>query len=145
MMAKVRLWAIPALAALGLADAVYLSILDWRDEIPPCGGYSGCAQVNTSVYSEVFGVPVAYLGALLYAALLGISLYRVRAATPRRAHATLLLYGLTLAGAVFVVYLTSIELFVLGAICYWCVALAANTLALFGLTGREVWVLRRTA
>ncbi len=136
-----RLWVVPALAALGLADAAYLALLHWQGEIPPCAGYSGCAQVNTSPYAEIFGVPVAALGALLYAALLAVGLWRLRTRGEAFARATLLLYGLVVAGAVFMAYLTAVEFFVLHAFCYWCLALAAITLFLLVIVVGEVWAL----
>ncbi len=139
MRRKLAPWTIPVLAALGLADAGYLAALHFSGELPPCGGYAGCAVVNLSPYAEIYGVPVAGLGTALYAALLGISLLRLRATRPLWGQATLLLYGLTLSGAVFMAYLTGIELFVLHAVCYWCVALALITLALLVLITRELW------
>jgi uncharacterized membrane protein len=136
-----RGWIVPALALLGLADALYLSVLHWQGEVPPCGGYGGCAQVNTSPFAETFGVPIAALGALLYAALLAIALGRRQLKGVVLAHATLLLYSLTLAGALFVAYLTGVEALVLHAYCYWCLLLAAITFLLLGLVTREVWLI----
>jgi uncharacterized membrane protein len=132
-------WAVPFLAALGLADAVYLAVLHLFGEPPPCGAYSGCADVNSSPYAEIFGVPIAALGALLYAGLLGVGLLRTRLAGEARSRATLLLYGAVLSGTLFMAYLTAVELLVLHAICYWCVALATITLILLILLVREVW------
>lgn len=141
MRSRIRPWAFPALAALGLADATYLAVTDLMRELPQCGGYSGCAEVNSSAFAFVFGVPVAFPGAGLYAALLGISLWRLRAMGDGRARATLLLYGLTLAGALFMAYLTGVEFFILGAVCYWCLGMATITLLLLALAVVEVWSL----
>lgn len=135
---KLSVWAIPALALLGLADSLYLAVLHWQDEIPPCGGYSGCADVNTSPFAEVFGIPIAAFGAGLYLALLGLALWRTRAAGARFVQATMLLYALTVSAATFMAYLTAVELFVLQAICYWCVALTIITFILLALAIREV-------
>ena len=129
----------PALAALGLADSAYLAVLHFVGEPPPCGVYRGCADVNFSPHAEIYGVPVAALGALLYAALLGVSLVRWRAQGDLYAGSTLLLQGLTLSGAVFMAYLTGIELFVIHAVCYWCLALALITFTLLALITRDVW------
>ncbi len=133
-------WIVPGLAALGLADAAYLAILHLEGAIPPCNGYAGCETVNTSVYAEVFGVPVALLGSLLYVLILAAALVRVRSSGLRWGQASLALYGLAVTGAVFMAYLTGIELFVLHAICYWCVALALDTLVLLVLSSRDVWL-----
>ncbi len=136
-----RGWAIPALAALGLGDAAYLSALHFQGEIPPCGGYAGCATVNTSPYAEIFGVPVAALGAALYLLLLGIGLWRLRVDGDRMVWATLLLYSLVVAGALFMAYLTAVEFFILHAYCYWCLGLAGITLLLLILVTSEIWAL----
>lgn len=132
-------WVTPILALLGLADSGYLAILHWQGELPPCGGYAGCDLVNTSRYADVFGVPVAAFGALLYATLLAAAVWRIRSSGRRWVYGTLLLYALVLAGAVFMAYLTAIELFVLRAVCYWCMALAIVNLLLLILVTREVW------
>jgi len=51
-----------------------------------------------------------------------------------------MLYAITLAGALSMGYLTAVELFVLHAICYWCIALALITFALLAIVVRDVWV-----
>jgi len=140
MNATLTRWTVPCLAALGLGDAAYLAVLHWVGEPPPCGGYSGCADVNYSPFAEIFGIPVAALGTLLYAALLAIGLMRTRTVGVAWSRATLSLYGLVLSGAVFMAYLTAVELFVLHALCYWCVALATITLLLLVLLARDVWL-----
>jgi uncharacterized membrane protein len=136
-----RAWSIPLLAALGLADALYLSILHLRDELPPCGGYAGCADVNSSMYAFIFDIPIAAFGAGLYLALLGLALYRMRVRGRPFLWATTLFYGLTVSAALFMAYLTAVELFVLQAICYWCVALAGITFMLLALAIGEMRLL----
>ena len=64
------------------------------------------------------------LGALAYGALLGIALLGLQPAWEARREptaATLLVSGV---GALFAAYLTWLELFVIHAICRWCVASA---------------------
>jgi len=139
-------WMVPGLVLIGLADAVYLSVLHWQGEVPPCGGYGGCAQVNTSPFAETFGVPIAAMGAGLYAMMLAVSLARLRLKGADFAYATLVLYSLALAGALFVSYLTGLEALVIKAFCYWCLVLAGVTFLLLGLAARDVWVIgSRTA
>lgn len=133
-------WAVPVLAFLGLADSAYLSVLHWQRVIPPCGGYAGCEQVNTSPYAEIFGVPVAALGTLFYLSVLAVGLWRMRSSGDAWFQASLILYGLTLAGALFMAYLTLVEVFVLGAVCYWCLASAVISLILLALSIRDLWV-----
>src|SRR5258708_20099728 len=63
-----------------------------------------CDIVNRSEYSSVFGIPVALIGMLGYAALAGLAtVYRERRATPA------LLFGPPPAGLAFPFYLTSLQ------------------------------------
>ncbi len=125
-----RDYLVPILAALGLADAGYLSVIHLQGELPACGGYVGCAQVNSSPYAEIFGIPVALLGAALYLALLAVAIWRLKGPVSHKPIATLAIYGMVLSATVVMSYLTALEFFVLHAYCYWCLGLAAITLVL---------------
>ncbi len=52
---------------------------------------------------------------------------------------TLITFGLALAGTVFTIYLTYLELFVIHAVCQWCVLTAVLTWALLLVEGALVW------
>jgi vitamin-K-epoxide reductase (warfarin-sensitive) len=76
-----------------------------------------CDIVNRSTYSSVLGIPVALIGILGYASLLGLAtLYRSKAETP-----AMLMIASTV-GLGFAIYLTYIERFVLGAWCILCLS-----------------------
>jgi uncharacterized membrane protein len=116
-----------ALALAGLAIAIYLTIVHYDHSSPVCvGGGGGCEKVQTSDYAELAGVPVALIGAIGYAAIL-LSL-AVPGDSGRFAGALLGLVGLG-----FSLYLTYLELFVIDAICQWCVA-SAVVMALLATT-----------
>jgi uncharacterized membrane protein len=84
-----------------------------------------CDVVNRSEYSSIFGVPVALLGMLGYAALAGLAtVYRERRETP------VMLLSAAAAGLAFALYLTYIEARVLGV---WCI-LCLSSLALIATT-----------
>jgi uncharacterized membrane protein len=84
-----------------------------------------CDIVNRSEYSSVFGVPVALIGMLGYAALAGLAtVYRKRRETPA------MLFGTASTGLAFALYLTYIEARVLGV---WCI-LCLSSLALITTT-----------
>ena len=103
------------LAALGIPVAGYLAYVHYAELDPVCvGGGGGCERVQASDYSELAGVPVAVIGLVGYIA--------VGLASSGRGERTLLTAAvLALTGAGFSVYLTYLELFVIDAICQWCV------------------------
>ena len=119
---------IAGLALAGLAIAVYLSWVHYEDAKPFCvAGGGGCERVQTSDYAELSGIPVAVLGVIGYALILG-SLW-IRGDAGRLAGALLALSGFG-----FSAYLTYREVFTIDAICQWCVASAVVMTALAVLT-----------
>ena len=109
--------AIIGVSLAGLALSGYLTYLQFSSANAAfCTEGSGCDIVRDSIYSRLFGVPVALLGVLGYATILAISLWPAKAASKRL---PLLLMGL--AGFTFSAYLTYLELAVIKAVCPYCV------------------------
>lgn len=121
-------------ALLGVAVAGYLTYVHYAGLEPVCaGGGHGCERVQASSYAELAGIPVAVLGFGGYVAIAAALLYpgeRGRLAAA----------GLAITGFGFSAYLTYLELFVIDAICQWCVASAVLLTLLMVLT---VWRLLR--
>lgn len=111
------------LSILGLLVAGYLVFFKLFPTSALCVGAGGCETVNTSVYSEVLGIPVAALGALAYAAMLTLLTLENRLAFLSE-WGPMLVFGLALAGTLYSAYLTYIELAVIHAVCPYCVASA---------------------
>jgi uncharacterized membrane protein len=112
------------LTAAGLAVAGYLTWVHYEDISPVCvGGGGACEKVQTSEYADLAGIPVAVIGLASYLAI-GIALLL------RFELATLFAAGVALISFGFAVYLTYLELFVIDAICQWCVANAVIETAL---------------
>ena len=120
----IRRQAIVLLALVGLLVATYL----WLYKIGVIGelqcGTGGCEAVQTSRYAELLGTPVAFYGVAGYAVLLVLGLAALRPARAGDRRLAVLVAALATAGFAFTLYLTSVELFVLHAICRWCVASA---------------------
>jgi len=113
-------WASIILTILGMADAIYLYIYKLSSNDKMCLGSGDCATVNYSRYSEVYGIPVALLGLLAYLAMFAILTLERR--TPiLEENGNLLIFGISLVGVLFSAYLTYIELFVINAVCPFCV------------------------
>ena len=95
-------------------------------------GTGGCETVQLSPWSRFAGVEVSLLGLVGYAGLLGVSLAALQPAWAG-------LVALAGVGVLFTAYLTFLELFVIHAICRWCVGSAVIILAIFvvALTDRQ--------
>jgi uncharacterized membrane protein len=87
-------------------------------------GTGGCETVQLSSWSRFAGLEVSLIGVLGYACLLGLSLASLQAGAYREwpIRAMSVAAGI---GVVFALYLTYLELFVIHAICRWCVGSAA--------------------
>lgn len=131
------------LAALGALVAGYLTWVHYSGALALCSGAGGCEQVQASRYALVAGVPVALLGLLLYLALLGLGLGRILAGGHAPEWVLLTMFGLALAGTLYSAYLTYLELFVIHAICPWCVTSAVLITALCTLAGWELLAVER--
>jgi uncharacterized membrane protein len=95
-------------------------------------GTGGCETVQLSSWSRFAGVEVSLIGLLGYSVLLLLSLASLQESPPsrRQLFATLLL-GCSALGLGFTLYLTSLELFVIHAICRWCVGSAIMIAGIF--------------
>ncbi len=114
------------LPLVGLVIATYLLAVRLAGGLPACGPDGGCELVQGSEYSELFGLPVALYGVAYSVVVLGAGL-RWLATRDRRA--LLVAYGLGILGSLGVAYLTYLELFVIEAICAWCVAYGTTVVA----------------
>jgi uncharacterized membrane protein len=126
------------LAAFGIAVAAYIAIAQADGGAPACfAGGGGCETIARSSHSELAGIDVAIVGILGYALLLATSLLRGDGARMGG-------FAVALAGFGFSAYLTYLELFVIDAICHWCVVsallmtllLGANALRMVAYVGR---------
>jgi uncharacterized membrane protein len=131
---RYRGYSIPTLALLGLGVSAYLSYVEISQTEAVCGPVGECNIVQSSQYAQIFGVPIALIGALFYLLILGLwlSLRQSRADWTRWIPVTLLL--LSGLGVLFSIYLTALELFVIKAVCAWCLGSAVLTAMLLFVT-----------
>ena len=117
--------AIAFFAALGIGVATYIAIAESGGGSPVClAGGSGCATVAKSSYSHVAGINIAVFGIVGYVLLLASAFFANDLARFGGFLAALVGFGFSL-------YLTYLELFVIDAICQWCVASAVLMTLLF--------------
>lgn len=118
-------WAILALSIAGALVAGYLAYVETAQVEAVCGPVGDCNTVQQSEYARLFGVlPIGMLGLIGYAGIvIAWAVGRFADGQPGKL-AALALFGMTAAGALFSIYLTFLEPFVIGATCAWCLTSA---------------------
>ncbi|MEI7761460.1 MAG: vitamin K epoxide reductase family protein [Thermoleophilia bacterium] len=107
--------ALAVVCAAGLAVAVYLTYAHYQPEALICTGSGGCETVQDSSYAVLVGIPVAVLGLAVWIVALVLTAWNTDFARTLTA-------ALALGSLVFATYLVILQLFVIDAICPWCMA-----------------------
>ena len=125
-------WAMIALALVGLIDSAYLAYLSLSPPTScPVGEFSifSCNEVIYSQYAHVYGISVAVLGLGWFILALGLILVAWRNVR--------LIYGVlvwSVLGAVGVAGFVYTEIFLLGSICLLCTIAHVMGLAILALS-----------
>lgn len=112
------------LALLGFLDSLYLSLSRIRPDNPmacPVGG--GCEVVQASAWSTLppgQGVPVAFLGVAGYLVFFGLGLLALQRDTIGTFQLPRLILLIASLGILFSIYLVTIQLVLIKAVCFWC-------------------------
>jgi len=116
---------IPVLAIVGLGVAFYLTYVETQNVAAVCGPVGDCNAVQTSPFAKLFGfLPVGLLGALGYVAILVSWAVARRSEETAGRLAALGIFGMALFGVLFSIYLTYLELYIIKAVCMWCLTSA---------------------
>lgn len=106
------------LVLAGTALTAYLTFTAWFGELPAfCGAASDCDLVQQSRWSTLLGTPIALWGLLTYALLAHLTWrLRTRPSSWRTA------LTIAVVGAAVSWYLTAVSVFVIEAVCAYCLA-----------------------
>lgn len=123
------------LDVIGLLIAGYLTVVEVGGGVPVCGPLKGCEEVALSEYARIGGIPVAAFGVLLSVTLLALALawWRTDIYGFLVGH-----YALSLVGVIFDGYFLYLQVFVIRAVCVWCVTYEISLLLRF-LIAFVVW------
>lgn len=124
----------------GILVSGYLSYVKLADEKILCAATEtlDCDAVQSSVYSQFMGIPIAYLGLAMYLGIAALLLLEKR--IPFLAeNGKLLLFGITLFAWMYSMYLVYLQVAVLGKLCQWCLMHEINITVLFGLMSYQLW------
>lgn len=123
--------AIIVLSIIGMAVSGYLLNLHYTKLDSPCdfNGTLQCSLVNRSIYSELFGIPVALLGLIGYFVIGFSSLLIIKNKLTEKIKPEYIFWFSLIALGVSL-YLTYAELFILKAVCLFCVISQIDIIAI---------------
>jgi uncharacterized membrane protein len=133
------LWAPVVLSALGIFVSGYLSVKGFTGGSLACSRWAQCDVVNNSMYAKIYGVPVAFIGLAGYLILLGLAIAGLQTEGPTQRRLLGLSFLLALGGVGFSAYLTYLELYVIEALCNWCMTSAVLITLLAVVGGVNLW------
>lgn len=119
------------IGAAGFVDATYLTAKHFLGSPVTCSILHGCEQVTTSQYALILGIPVALLGSLYYLSLLLLTGLYIQTK-----HRFLFLAAnlITVMGFLASLRFVYLQVFVIKALCIFCMGSAITSTILFILT-----------
>jgi uncharacterized membrane protein len=127
-------------AICGFADATFLTIEHYMNAIPPCA-IGSCEQVLTSTFSSIWGIPVALLGVIYYFVIVVL----LFAYFESRKHIFLKIALFTTIFGLFAsIWFVCVQLFVIHAICQYCMVSAMTSTILFIIAATAIHRYRET-
>ncbi|HXG71457.1 MAG TPA: vitamin K epoxide reductase family protein [Gemmatimonadaceae bacterium] len=115
---------VAALALAGIFVGLYLTLYKLGIIGELTCSIGSCETVNTSKWSTLAGIPVAAWGVLFYVEMFAIAMVGTSARLEENVAISVALVAQAVFGVIFSAWLTYLELFVIDAICIWCVASA---------------------
>jgi len=112
----------------GFADSAYITAIHYLGKTPYCAFLSGCNEVLSSSYAQVFGIPISLSGVGYYALILVLlSLYFNDPS--RQLIKAIRFFAILSMGAL--AYFLYIQAVVLDAWCIYCLGSAASSAVIF--------------
>jgi len=107
--------AVVTVAVAGTAVSAYLTYVHYNPAALVCTRGGGCETVQHSHYATLLGIPVAVYGTVVWVAVLGLALIDSELAWT-------LVAAISAAALAFAAYLILLQLTVIHAVCWWCMA-----------------------
>lgn len=117
---------IALISGLGIIDTAYLSWQHFNYNPLQCSFFSGCDIVTTSRFAVIGGIPLALIGLLFYAIVFILNLISEK----HRSAQKILLILATIGFGVSVVLLY-LQIFVIKALCIYCLTSFATSTLIF--------------
>lgn len=129
---KWLVWLFVLFSFAGFLDATYLAVKHYLGTPINCSIFAGCEKVTTSQYATLLGIPVALLGAIYYLLILVLVIAYLDTTKERVLYFTARLTPIGFLASLWFLFL---QLFVIKALCLYCVisALTSTTLFILGI------------
>lgn len=127
---KYLLISLVILSFLGFLDSTYLTIVHYKNIIPPCTIAHGCDKVLTSSFSQIGGVPIALLGSIYYLIMLILSITLIGKLRRSILRAVFIIATAGLIASFLLIY---IQFALIHAFCQYCLASGAITFLIFAI------------
>jgi len=111
----------------GLADGIYLTIEHYSSAVVPCTIFNGCGAVLNSPYANIGPIPMSLFGLVFYLAMLTLTILSWK--NPKKWLKKLWL--LSLIAFAFTLYLIYLQIFIIHALCIYCLASATMVTMMF--------------
>lgn len=128
---KLSLISIAILSFLGFVDSTYLTIVHYRNIIPPCSITHGCEEVLNSKFATIGNIPISIFGSAFFILILVLCILILQKNQKRLRQALFILVNLGIIAAIILFYLQWI---VLKAFCQYCLLVEAIILGMFILS-----------
>jgi len=128
---NIKKWAVITMSVisfLGFLDATYLATEHFLGRIPKCSIIEGCGAVTTSQYATIGSIPIALLGSFFY---LSIFILTIIYLDTKKESYIILASRIPIAGFFTSLYLVYLQIFILKAICLYCMGSAICSTLLF--------------
>lgn len=121
-------------SAIGVLDATYLAYVKIaKAPIYFTPGLGDCVVVNASRWSVFLGIPLGIYGVAGFSLIFLLVTLNFHTIMTQQ-NLDLTLFGISLTGFLFSVYLTAIEIFVIKSVCQWCLLSALAMSVIFFTT-----------
>ncbi|MCU0485015.1 MAG: hypothetical protein MUC85_02795 [Anaerolineales bacterium] len=135
--------ALPILGIIGMGVALYMLYVEATHAQAVCGPVGDCNAVQNSKYAVILGfLPVGLAGVIGYLVILGAWVWGWRSRAGLGAFMPVVVFGLSAFGTLFSIYLTYLEIFVIDAVCMWCIssAVVMTLIFLISLPKAAAWL-----
>lgn len=127
---KWLVWLLVLFSFAGFLDASYLAVKHYLGTPVNCSIFAGCEIVTTSQYAAIWGIPVALLGAIYYLTVFLLVIAYIDTKKERILYFAAYLTPIGLLASFWFLYL---QLFVIKALCLYCLISAFTSTILFVL------------